>query len=68
MMDNSDLLFSLTLRKKIALARCLYADVDILLLDWFFESMQPDTATHLFNHFSNHPLIFKNRTVVMTCG
>jgi ABC-type protease/lipase transport system fused ATPase/permease subunit len=35
-MDDSNLIFSLTIKKKIALARCIYANVDILLLDWFF--------------------------------
>lgn len=65
--DDSYLIFSLTLRKKIALARCLYANADILLLDWFFESMEPDEANKLYDIYSSHPLIFKNKTVILSC-
>lgn len=51
-MDDSNLVFSLTDRKKIALARCLYADTDILLLDRFFESMEADKASYLYDLYS----------------
>ena len=51
----------------MALARCLYGGADILLLDWFFESMEPDEANKLYGIYADHPLIFRDKTVIVTC-
>lgn len=53
-MDDSSIIFNLTQRKKIALARCLYANSNILLLDWFFEAMEPDEAMYLYNNYATN--------------
>lgn len=50
-------------QRKIALARVLYSEPDLLLLDEAFAGMDPQTARQIYDNICEH---YKNSTVVLS--
>lgn len=50
-------------KKRIALARVLYSDPNILLLDSVFSSVDPETAAEIYSNLCSE---YANKTIVMT--
>ena len=60
---DSNILLSVIQKKKISLARSLYNGADILLLDSFFEDIEPDEVMELYDKYTK---LFVDKLLMIT--